>query len=132
MVQADQELLLFIQNQLAVYCLSCVKREKATNKLAIKHERNMNMDNRIEKMLERRSKIIAGGGEKRIVKQHESGKMTARERINELLDDKSFVEIDTFVTHNCTNFGMGKVDAPAEGVITGCGTIDGRLVYVYA
>jgi len=90
------------------------------------------MDNRIEKMLERRSKIIAGGGEKRIVKQHESGKMTARERINELLDDKSFVEIDTFVTHNCTNFGMGKVDAPAEGVITGCGTIDGRLVYVYA
>ena len=77
-------------------------------------------------------KIAAGGGEKRIAKQHASGKMTARERITALLDAGSFVELDAFVEHRCTAFGMDKVEAPAEGVVTGYGRIDGRLVYVYA
>ena len=76
--------------------------------------------------------IRAGGGEKRIEKQHKSGKMTARERINMLMDDSSFVELDAFVKHRCTEFGMEKEETPAEGVVTGYGTVDGRLVYVYA
>ena len=90
------------------------------------------MDKRIEDLRERREKIEAGGGPKRIEKQHASGKMTARERIAALLDPNSFVELDAFVEHRCTNFGMEKVEAPGEGVVTGYGTIDGRLVYVYA
>ncbi|MGB7604669.1 MAG: carboxyl transferase domain-containing protein [Lutisporaceae bacterium] len=76
--------------------------------------------------------IYAGGGEKRIEKQHKSGKMTARERINQLMDAGSFVEIDAFIKHRCTEFGMEKEVTPAEGVITGYGTVDGRLVYIYA
>ena len=90
------------------------------------------MDKRIEDLRERREKIEAGGGPKRIEKQHASGKMTARERIAALLDPNSFVELDAFVEHRCTNFGMENTQAPGEGVVTGYGTIDGRLVYVYA
>ncbi len=77
-------------------------------------------------------KVMAGGGTKRIEKQHSLGKMTARERIEKLLDANSFMELDRFVTHRCTNFGMEEQEAPAEGVITGYGTIEGRLVYVFA
>ncbi|MEG2203810.1 MAG: carboxyl transferase domain-containing protein [Oscillospiraceae bacterium] len=90
------------------------------------------MDKRIENLQERRAKITAGGGVKRIEKQHASGKMTARERISALLDEASFVELDAFVEHRCTNFDMEKTEAPGEGVVTGYGTIDGRLVYVFA
>ena len=60
------------------------------------------------------------------------GKMTARERIEKLFDEGTFVELDQFVKHRCTNFGQEKKDLPAEGVITGYGTVDGRLVYAYA
>ncbi len=87
---------------------------------------------KIEQLLETKKKIELGGGEKRIEKQHSQGKLTARERINLLLDEGSFVEIDAFVEHRCTNFGMEKTEAPADGVVTGYGTIDGRLVFVYA
>ena len=87
---------------------------------------------KIKDMQQQTEKIMAGGGTKRIDKQHSLGKMTARERIEKLLDTKSFVELDRFVTHRCTNFGMEKVEAPAEGVVTGYGTIEDRLVYVYA
>lgn len=80
----------------------------------------------------RRNKIEQGGGEAKIKKQHDSGKLTARERINKLLDAGSFVEIDAFVSHRCTDFGMDAVEAPGEGVVTGYGTVDGRLVYVYS
>ena len=80
----------------------------------------------------RRSKIENGGGEAKIKKQHDSNKLTARERINALLDEGSFVEIDAFVSHRCNDFGMDKVEAPGEGVVTGYGTVDGRLVYVYS
>ncbi len=79
-----------------------------------------------------RDKISQGGGEKRIAKQHESGKLTARERINLLLDESSFNEIDAFVKHRCTEFGMEATDSPGEGVVTGFGTVEGRLIYVYA
>ncbi|WFA07721.1 carboxyl transferase domain-containing protein [Tissierella sp. Yu-01] len=87
---------------------------------------------KIEKLIEESSKIELGGGEKRIEKQHASGKLTARERINLLLDDGSFIEIDKFVKHRSTNFGTSTLEAPADGVVTGYGTVDGRLVFVYA
>ena len=92
----------------------------------------MSTQERIEKMLKKAEVIIAAGGEKRIAKQHEQGKMTARERIAALLDEGSFVELDRFVKHRCYNFGQEKKDCPGEGVTTGYGTVDGRLVYVFA
>lgn len=73
-----------------------------------------------------------GGGEKAIEKQHAKGKFTARERIAMLLDEGSFEEMDMFVQHRCTNFGMEKKHYLGDGVVTGSGTIDGRLVYVFA
>ncbi len=90
------------------------------------------MSDKIQQLLEAKRKISLGGGEKRIEKQHSSGKMTARERIGYLLDESSFVELDAFVKHRSTNFDMESVDAPADGVVTGYGTVDGRLVFVYA
>lgn len=87
---------------------------------------------KIKELQDLKQKISLGGGEKRIKKQHDSGKMTARERLNLLFDESSFVEIDAFVKHRCTELGMQDVDAPGEGVVTGYGTVDGRLVYAYA
>lgn len=88
--------------------------------------------NKLEDLRKRKAKIHAGGGDKRIAKQHESGKLTARERIQLLFDEGSFIELDAFVNHRCTNFGMDKTDAPAEGVVTGYGHVDGRIVYAFA
>ncbi len=73
-----------------------------------------------------------GGGEERIERQHASGKLTARERLEQLLDPGSFVETDKFKTHRCTDFDMDKKKIPSDGVVTGYGTIDGRLVYVFS
>jgi len=73
-----------------------------------------------------------GGGEERIERQHASGKLTARERVERLLDPGSFVETDKFKTHRCTDFDMDKRKIPGDGVVTGYGTIDGRLVYVFS
>lgn len=92
----------------------------------------MSTQERIEKMLKLSEHIIAAGGEKKVAKQHESGKLTARERIALLLDEGSFVELDRFVSHRCTNFDQDKKELPGEGVTTGYGTVDGRLVYVFA
>lgn len=80
----------------------------------------------------RRQTIEQGGGEAKIKKQHDAGKLTARERIAALLDEGSFVEVDAFVTHRCNEFDMPNTKAPGEGVVTGYGTVEGRLVYVYA
>src|SRR5665648_46428 len=87
---------------------------------------------KIEELHELREKISQGGGERRVTKQHSLGKFTARERIDLLMDESSFNEIDAFVKHRCTEFGMETTDAPGEGVVTGFGTVNGRLVYVYA
>mgnify|MGYP000919717375 CR=1 FL=1 len=87
---------------------------------------------RIKELQDLKQSIMQGGGEKRIERQHKAGKMTARERLNLLFDESSFVELDAFVKHRCTELGMEKVDAPGEGVVTGYGTVDGRLVYAYA
>lgn len=92
----------------------------------------MSTQAKIEKMIAKSEKIIAAGGEKRVAKQHEGGKLTARERIALLLDEGSFVELDRFVQHRCVNFGMEKKELPGEGVTTGYGTVEGRLVYVFA
>ena len=73
-----------------------------------------------------------GGGAAKIGKQHEAGRMTARERIDMLLDKGTFVELDKFVTHRCTNFGMDKNKIPGDGIVSGYGKIDNRLVFVYA
>jgi len=87
---------------------------------------------KIEDLKARQEKIKLGGGQKRIDKQHATGKLTARERVEKLLDANTFVELDQFVTHRCVNFDMASVEAPGEGVVTGYGTIEGRLVYVFA
>ena len=75
---------------------------------------------------------LEGGGAARIAKQHEAGKLTARERIDLLLDPGSFVEVDRFVVHRCTDFEMDKHRVPGDGVVTGWGLIDGRKVVVFA
>ncbi len=90
------------------------------------------MQNIIEQLEEKRSEARLGGGEKRIDAQHARGKLTARERISLLLDDGSFEEYDMFVEHRCTDFGMEKTKFAGDGVVTGSGTINGRLVYVYS
>mgnify|MGYP000226883760 CR=1 FL=1 len=81
---------------------------------------------------EKRKKAMEGGGEERIKKQHEKGKLTARERIEKLLDPGSFVEIGMFAESRATEFGMAQKRFPGDGVVTGFGTINGRLVYIYA
>jgi propionyl-CoA carboxylase beta chain len=86
----------------------------------------------IEELEVRREQARRGGGQRRIDAQHSKGKLTARERINTLLDEGSFEEFDMFVTHRCADFGMGDTVIPGDGVITGWGTINGRMVYVYA
>ena len=87
---------------------------------------------KINDLHSRRQKLEKGGGEDKINKQHESGKMTARERINMLLDEGSFVEIDAFIKHRSTEFDMATTEASGDGVVTGYGTVDGRLIYIYA
>ena len=91
-----------------------------------------NQTEKIKELHQLREKARMGGGEKAIAKQHEKGKLTARERINMLLDEGSFEEMDMFVEHRCYNFGMEKKHYLGDGVVTGCGTIAGRLVYVFA
>jgi propionyl-CoA carboxylase beta chain len=81
---------------------------------------------------ERLEAARAGGGEERIARQHEAGKLTAHERVEMLLDPGSLVEIDSLVEHRCTDFGMERQKVPGDGVVCGYGAIDGRLVYVFA
>lgn len=91
-----------------------------------------NIQEKVAQLIEYREQAHLGGGRKRIDSQHAKGKFTARERIQMMLDEDSFEEFDMFVTHRCTNFGMEKEHYFGDGVITGYGTIDGRLVYVFA
>ncbi|WP_293868402.1 acyl-CoA carboxylase subunit beta [uncultured Alsobacter sp.] len=87
----------------------------------------------LEKLDQRRANAKLGGGQKRIDAQHARGKLTARERIELLLDKGSFEEFDTFVQHRCADFGMDKQDKiPGDGVVTGWGTVNGRTVFVFA
>ncbi len=90
------------------------------------------MSDILAQLEERRDQARAGGGEKRVAAQHSKGKLTARERIELLLDEGSFEEYDMFVTHRATEFGMAANRPPGDGVITGWGTVNGRQVYVYS
>ena len=87
---------------------------------------------KVVQLIELRNKAKLGGGEKRIEAQHSKGRLTARERIDVLLDEGSFEEFDMFVTHRCTNFGLENEKYLGDGVVTGHGTIDGRVVYVFS
>jgi acetyl-CoA carboxylase carboxyltransferase component len=89
-------------------------------------------NNRIEELRARRAASHAGGGTERIKRQHEKGRSTAYERLDILLDPGSFRELDAFVEHRSTNFGLDRMKYPGDSVVTGWGTIDGRLVYVYS
>jgi acetyl-CoA carboxylase carboxyltransferase component len=86
----------------------------------------------IEKLARLEADLKAGGGEKRIQTQHDSGKLTARERLDRFFDENTFQEIDLFVEHRATNFGMDKVKIPADGVVTGYGKVNGRTACAYA
>ena len=90
------------------------------------------MDNIRKELEKRREEALSGGGQERIEKQHKDGKLTARERIDLLLDKGTFVELDRFVTHRCTDFGMAEKKYYGDGVVTGYGKIEGRLVYVFS
>jgi len=92
----------------------------------------MAIEDKIKELIEKRAKARLGGGEKRIQAQHDKGKLTARERIELLLDENSFEEFDMFISHRCTDFDMGKQKYLGDGVVTGHGTIDGRVVFVFA
>jgi acetyl-CoA carboxylase carboxyltransferase component len=92
----------------------------------------MSTQDKIKKLIDLRAEAKLGGGLKRIETQHSKGKYTARERIEMLLDEGSFEEYDMFVTHRCTNFGVEKNKILGDGVVTGQGTIDGRVVYVFS
>ncbi|MFW5905193.1 MAG: acyl-CoA carboxylase subunit beta [bacterium] len=90
------------------------------------------MDERLKELEELRRRALEGGGEERVRRQHEKGKLSARERLDLLLDEDSFVELDRFVTHRSTDFGLEKKKILGDGVVTGYGTIHGRLVYVFS
>src|SRR5579871_4743081 len=90
------------------------------------------MSDILKRLDAQRSAAHLGGGKRRIEAQHAKGKLTARERIDLLLDPGSFEEWDMFVEHRCTDFGMGSQVVPGDGVVTGYGTVNGRLVFVYS
>ncbi len=92
----------------------------------------MTLEEKLKELKERNEKALLGGGKERIEKQHATGKLTARERIELLLDKGTFEELDRFVVHRCNNFGMEKKKIIGDGVVTGFGRIDGRLVYVFS
>src|SRR5215210_8953486 len=92
----------------------------------------MTMRERVDQLGRRASEAELGGGAARLEAQHKKGKLSARERLDLLLDEGSFVEVDRFVTHRSTAFGLDQQVVPGDGVVTGSGRIDGRLVYVFS
>jgi len=92
----------------------------------------MGLKENLEELAHRNEEALQGGGPERIKRQHDSGKFTARERVDLLLDPGSFVELDRFKTHRCTDFDMDKQKTPGDGVVTGYGTVDGRQVFVFS
>jgi len=92
----------------------------------------MSLEDKIKKFEEKNKEAELGGGQERIDKQHKAGRKTARERIKYLFDPETFVELDKFVIHRTTDFDMAKTRFPGDGVITGYGKIDGRLVYAFS
>ena len=91
-----------------------------------------NVEDKIQDLRQREAKVLAMGGDKLVAKHKEKGRLTARERLNVLFDTGTFRELDMFVTHRCVNFGMGSVEVPSDGVITGHGLVDGRPVFAFS
>ncbi|GAA0458445.1 hypothetical protein GCM10008935_11960 [Alkalibacillus silvisoli] len=92
----------------------------------------MDIFDKINELYDKRRKVELGGGDDKIQKQRDKGKMTARERIGYLLDEGSFVELNPFIEHRVTDFGMQGKEVPGEGVVTGYGTVNGRAIYLFA
>jgi acetyl-CoA carboxylase carboxyltransferase component len=92
----------------------------------------MTVEDKLAELGRRTAAVLAMGGEKRVARQHEGGKLSARERLDRLFDPGTFVELDRFVTHRATEFGMAAVEAPAEGVVTGYGCVGGRQVCAFS
>src|SRR5436190_21526777 len=90
------------------------------------------MTSKLNILEQKKAEALLGGGQKRIDAQHKKSKLTARERVHFLMDEGSFEEIGMLVTHRSTEFGLDKEKYPGDGVITGYGTVNGRLVYVFA
>src|SRR6516225_9323190 len=88
------------------------------------------MQDKVADLYAKRAELELGGGKERINKQHDSGRLTARERVDALVDKSSFEEIGLFARHRATYFGMAGKELPADGVITGCATVEGRLVHL--
>jgi acetyl-CoA carboxylase carboxyltransferase component len=95
-------------------------------------EEGMDPSRPVEELRRRRERVLAMGGPERVARQHAQGKLTARERLALLLDPDTFVELDAFVTHRATAFGLDQMEIPADAVVTGYGRVDGRTVYVFA
>src|ERR1700683_537502 len=91
---------------------------------------DMGIEAKIRELEEKRASLMKGGGKERIEKQHQSGKLTARERIDRLIDAAGFQEIALFAKHHATLFGMADKEFPADGVVTGAATVDGRLIHL--
>lgn len=87
---------------------------------------------KINELYDKRREIELGGGDEKIAKQHDKGKLTARERINLLLDEDTFVELNPFIRHRCHDFGLNKIHGPGDGVVTGFGKINGKSIYLFA
>ena len=87
---------------------------------------------KLQEMLEKKERLKQGGGPQKIQKQHDAGKLTARERIDLLFDPGTFQEYNIFMKHRCHRFGMENVEAPSEGVVTGYGLVNGRGVFAFA
>jgi propionyl-CoA carboxylase beta chain len=92
----------------------------------------MSIEEKLKRLEELNERAVLGGGQDRIDRQHQAGKLTARERLELLFDPGTFVELDKFVTHRCTDFGMADQKIPGDGVVTGYGGIEGRQVFVFA
>src|SRR5882724_5243570 len=108
------------------------KCEAVDSRQVERHRIHMGLKENLEELAHRNEEALQGGGPERIKRQHELGKLTARERVELLLDPGSFVELDRFKTHRCTDFDMDKQKTPGDGVVTGYGTVDGRQVFVFS
>ncbi|RME29752.1 MAG: methylmalonyl-CoA carboxyltransferase, partial [Candidatus Zixiibacteriota bacterium] len=90
------------------------------------------MEKKLQELEQLRQQARLGGGQRRIDAQHEKGKLTARERIELLVDEHSFEEFDMFVTHRSSDFGLDKQKFLGDGVVTGCGRVNGRMVFIFS
>lgn len=87
---------------------------------------------KITELYDKRREVEMGGGDDKIIKQHEKGKLTARERIDLLVDEGTFVELNPFISHRCTDFGLDQVEGPGDGVVTGYGKVNGRDIFLFS